>query len=141
MNCTDMDSYTKTSIHCRCMQVHSSKTRGQHAFPSLSALPTPLEIFLLVVAVHGTGINALRDGRCWRRTLLATSTSLESINPTPKVKRASERQCKTESVAMKKGPRVVLSGRESAEKHCETAWRSAKVNMLPGPSQSASSRK
>jgi hypothetical protein len=67
VNCRDIDSYTKTSIHCRYMQVHSSKTRGQHAFPSLSALPTPLEYFLLLLAVHGTGINAMRDGRCWRR--------------------------------------------------------------------------
>lgn len=33
VNCRDMDSYTKTSIHCRCMQVHSSKTRGQPCLP------------------------------------------------------------------------------------------------------------
>jgi hypothetical protein len=33
VNCRDMDWYTKTSIHCKCMQVHSSKMRGQPCLP------------------------------------------------------------------------------------------------------------
>lgn len=63
-----------TTTADKCYFIAAKREAGT---PVLSTLPTSLESLLSM-----SGINAMKDG-CWHTTF-ATSTSLESINPTPK---------------------------------------------------------